>query len=128
MNSSETNASSVPFRGLQFESYTRVWLFDDVIDGIWILCPIAIFGTIVNSFMVSISFPKTRLQNCTKLTSMYVLSVAYFANQIQFEHSRQHNDHSRMYGPRLLMRHRLCLQSLDFNHLTHVGFVEHKSA
>ena len=33
----------------------RVWLFGDTIDGMWILLPIAAFGTVVNSFLVSFS-------------------------------------------------------------------------
>ena len=31
----------------------RVWMFGGIIDGIWILFPVAIFGTIVNGFLVS---------------------------------------------------------------------------
>ena len=31
----------------------RVWMFGGMIDGIWILFPVAIFGTIVNGFLVS---------------------------------------------------------------------------
>ena len=31
----------------------RVWMFGCIIDGIWILFPVAIFGTIVNGFLVS---------------------------------------------------------------------------
>ena len=34
-------------------SLYRIWLFDGVVDGIWILLPIALFGTVVNSFLVS---------------------------------------------------------------------------
>ena len=39
---------------LEFEyvPYPRVWLFGNIVDGIWILLPIAVFGTIVNSFLV----------------------------------------------------------------------------
>ena len=31
----------------------RIWLFGDTIDGMWILLPIAAFGTVVNSFQVT---------------------------------------------------------------------------
>ena len=31
----------------------RVWMFGGIIDGIWILFPVAVFGTIVNGFLVS---------------------------------------------------------------------------
>ena len=31
----------------------RVWMFGGMIDGIWILFPVAIFGTTVNGFLVS---------------------------------------------------------------------------
>ena len=31
----------------------RVWMFAGMIDGIWILFPVAIFGTIVKGFLVS---------------------------------------------------------------------------
>ena len=39
---------------LEFEyvAYPRVWLFGNIVDGIWILLPIAVFGTVVNSFLV----------------------------------------------------------------------------
>ena len=36
----------------EFVAYPRIWLFGNVVDGIWILLPIAVFGTIVNSFLV----------------------------------------------------------------------------
>ena len=36
----------------EFVAYPRIWLFGNAVDGIWILLPIAVFGTIVNSFLV----------------------------------------------------------------------------
>ena len=37
----------------------RIWLFGDTIDGMWILLPIAAFGTVVNSFQVIFSLNST---------------------------------------------------------------------
>ena len=44
------------FQTMEFENTPRVWMFFGVIDGIWVLLPIAIFGTIVNGFLVSQDF------------------------------------------------------------------------
>ena len=44
------------FQTMEFEKTPRVWMFFGVIDGIWVLLPIAIFGTIVNGFLVSQDF------------------------------------------------------------------------
>ena len=44
------------FPTLEFQYTPRVWMFFGVIDGIWILFPIAIFGTILNGFLVSHDF------------------------------------------------------------------------
>ena len=53
---------------MEFENTPRVWMFFGVIDGIWVLLPIAIFGTIVNGFLVSQDFgvggKRRILQNC----------------------------------------------------------------
>ena len=49
MDSNETEQEILKF---EFIAYPRVWLFGNIVDGIWILLPIAIFGTIVNSFLV----------------------------------------------------------------------------
>ena len=44
------------FPTMEFENTPRVWMFFGVIDGIWVLLPIAVFGTIVNGFLVSQDF------------------------------------------------------------------------
>ena len=49
MDSNETEQQILQF---EFIAYPRVWLFGNSVDGIWILLPIAVFGTIVNSFLV----------------------------------------------------------------------------
>ena len=49
MDSNETEWEILEF---EFVAYPRVWLFGNIVDGIWILLPIAFFGTIVNSFLV----------------------------------------------------------------------------
>jgi len=44
------------FQTMEFKNTPRVWMFFGLIDGIWVLLPIAIFGTIVNGFLVSQGF------------------------------------------------------------------------
>ena len=57
MNSSmehdENEFTKGDFPNVEIINTPRVWMFGGVIDGIWILFPVAIFGTIVNGFLVS---------------------------------------------------------------------------
>ena len=50
MNSTKEDVSSEAI----IISQTRVWLFGDIIDGIVIMFPIYLFGTVMNSFQVTL--------------------------------------------------------------------------
>lgn len=41
---------------LYLDYFQRIWQFGEYVDGIWIMAPVAIVGTVVNSFMVSYVF------------------------------------------------------------------------
>ena len=55
MNSSKEHDgfTQTDFLNVEIIDTPRVWLFGGIIDGIWILLPVAIFGTTVNGFLVS---------------------------------------------------------------------------
>lgn len=45
------NSISADIQG-NLKPFQRVWLFNESVDGIWILTPIAVFGCFINSFLV----------------------------------------------------------------------------
>ena len=55
MNSSKEHddLTKGDFPNVEIIDTPRLWMFGGIIDGIWILFPVAVFGTIINGFLVS---------------------------------------------------------------------------